>query len=122
MFSINVRCHSERPRVELQDGARNFNFHPLAYRNGLRLLFRLVRSSVEGNFEARSAVVLEEFERSGFQSDPGNDPFAHYEAHTKVSQYFDLTEQLNPIKYMCVDYYNFNTNKSRVWIKSRSIT
>lgn len=125
LFPVDVRRQPERSRAELQDGARNVDLHPLAHRNGLRLLFRLVRAPVAGNSEARRAVVLEESERSGFQSDPGNDPFAHSEAHTEVSRYCDLTDCEPNIMYVCVLMIKTSTRAEVEfgrWIESGSIT
>ena len=60
--------------------------HPLADRDGLRLLFCFLRHSPEGGPQAGGSLVPEESERSRFQPNPGDDSSEHTQAHAQVGE------------------------------------
>ena len=58
--------------------------HPLADRDGLRLLLCFLRHPPEGGSQTRRSLVLKESQRPGLQPDPGDDPLEHTQAHAQV--------------------------------------
>ena len=60
--------------------------HPLADRDGLRLLLCFLRHPPEGGPQARGPLVPEESQRPRFQPNPGDDPSEHTQAHAQVGE------------------------------------